>query len=213
MTIDPKQYLVIIKGKDHTGEILRITREDGCVVITYKNNKIYRFAQRNVELLSNPKQIPVENYRLSISGDILSEVAEALRFGNWVKIFHNTGFSRCCLFSALSVQPMSQCNGRSKDVLAYFRELADGAALKTNEGDSLLAMKYRQLDIISRHSILSGFLQGKSLNSEPILSEISSRLIFPFSYNMSQKKAIRKSLLHPVTIIKGPRVPVRHKLS
>ena len=42
---------------------------------------------------------------------------------------------------------MMSSDGRSKDVLAYFRELAEGSALKTDEDESLMAMKYRQLDI------------------------------------------------------------------
>ncbi len=204
MTINPKQYLVIIKGKDHTDDILRVAQEAERMVVTYKNTKVYHFALRNVELLSNPKRIPIENYRLFISGDMLSGVAEALRFENWVKIFHNTGVTRCCPFSALSVQRMELCNGRSKDVFAYFRELAEGAALRTNEGDSLLAMKYRQLDIVSHRSILSSFLQAQSLDSGPVLSELTLGLIFPFSCNMSQKTAVQKAIQHPVTLIKGP---------
>jgi hypothetical protein len=50
---------------------------------------------------------------------------------------------------------MKSSNGRSKDVLAYFRELAESVALRTNEGESLLAMKYRQLNIVSHRSIRS----------------------------------------------------------
>lgn len=95
-------------------------------------------------------------------------------------------------------------NGRSKDVLAYYRDLAEGSPLRTDEGDSLLAMKYRQLDSVSHRSILSSFLQARSPGSEQVLSEPTSFLIFPFGCNTSQKKAVRAALQNPVSLIQGP---------
>jgi hypothetical protein len=200
MAINPKQNLIIIKGKDHTVDILRVAQEAQRTVVTFKNGKSYRYARYNVEWFSNPVRLPVENDRILIAGDLLSDVAEVYRFKKWVKIFHRSGNSRCCLFSELSIQPMKSSNGRSKDVLAYFRELAEGFALRTNEDESLMAMKYRQLDIVSNRSILSSFLQARS----PISDLVSSDPIFPFSCNMSQKAAVQRTFHHPVSLIQGP---------
>lgn len=204
MTINPKRNLVIIKGKDHTDDILRVVREGGLTVVTYKSGKSYPYAPNNVEWFSNPERLPVENYCLFIGGDMLSDIAEVLRFGNWVKVFHGTGSSRCCPFSELSVQWTTLSNGRSKDVLAYFRELSEGVALRMNEGDSLLAMKYRHLDIISHRSILSSFLQAQSPGSEQISPDLQSSPIFPFGCNLSQKKAVERAIQHPVSLVQGP---------
>lgn len=200
MTINPKRYLVIIKGKDHTDDILRVSREGNRTVVTYKNGKSYPYARNNVEWFSTPDRIPAENCRIFVAGDLLSNVAEVLRFEKWVKIFHGSGNSRCCLFSELSVQRMKSSTGRSKDVLSYFRELAEGFALRTKEDESLMALKYRQLDIVSHQSILSNFLQALS----PGLELIPTDLIFPFSCNMSQKTGVRKAIQHPVSLIQGP---------
>jgi len=200
MTINPRQNLIIIKGKDHTDDIVRVAREARRTVVTYKNRKSYRYAKYNVEWFSKPVRLQVENFRIFVAGDLLSDVAEVLRFEKWVKIFHGSGHSRCCLFSELSLQRMKSSNGRSKDVLAYFRELAEGFSLRTNENESLMAMKYRQLDIVSHRSILSSFLQTRSPGSNLVLSE----LIFPFSCNMSQKAAVQKAIQYPVSLFKGP---------
>jgi len=81
MALNPKQNLVIIKGKDHTEDILRVAQEAGRILVTYKNGKSYPYAPRNVKCLSNPERIPVENTRLFILGDMLSGVVEVLRFG------------------------------------------------------------------------------------------------------------------------------------
>lgn len=204
MNINPRQNLVIIKDKDHTDDILKISQEAERTVVTYNSGKSYRYARYNVRCLSNPKPLPVDNYRLSIEGDILSDIAEVLRFGNWVKIFHGTGGSRCCLYSAVSFQLMTSSNGRSKDVLAYFRELSDTVALRTDEGDSLLAMKYRHLDIVSHRSILSSFLQARFPRSKFISPSLKSSLIFPFGCNMSQKSAVERAIQYPATLIQGP---------
>lgn len=200
MTMNSRQNLVIIKGKDRTDDILRVVYEAQRTVVTYKNRKSYRYAKNNVEWFSNPDRFTAQNHRIFVAGDLLSDVAEVLRFEKWVKIFHRSGSSRCCLLSELSVQSMASSNGRSKDVLAYFRELAEGFALRTNENESLMAMKYRQLDTVSHRSILSSFLQARSLGSDLV----SSDLIFPFGCNMSQKTAVQRAIQHPVSLIQGP---------
>lgn len=204
MTIKPRQDLVIIKGKDHTDDILQITQEAEHTVVTFKNGKPYRYVSYNVVCLSNPEHIPVDNYRFIIAGDVLSDVVEVLRFGNWVKIFHGSGGSRCCQSSEFSAKCMESSNGRSMDVLAYFRELAEGVTLRTNEGDSLLAMKYRQLNTVSHRSILSSFLQARSVGSETVAPDIASLIIFPFGCNMTQKTAVQMAIQHPVSLVQGP---------
>ncbi|MBM9535658.1 hypothetical protein [Desulfobulbus alkaliphilus] len=140
MTIKPRQNLVIIKGVDHTDNILRITHESKHTVVTFKKGKTYRYTSTNVECFSSPENIPVDNYRFIVAGDVLSDVAEVLRFGNWVKIFHGSGGSRCCRFSEFSAKPMEASNGRSMDILAYFRELAEGVTLRTNVMGQLVVL-------------------------------------------------------------------------
>jgi superfamily I DNA and/or RNA helicase len=204
MTINPKQHLVLVKGEDKTEEILKIEREYGHAVVTFKKGKPYRYNANNVEWLSNPERIPIQDSRFSIGGDLLSDVGDVLRFGKWVKVFHKTGASRCCPPSALSIQQMKLADGRSKDVLAYFRELAEGASLRTVEDDSLLAMKYLHLNSVPQRSILSGFLQNLSAVPRPTLLEPVSHLIFPFGCNMSQKLAVQAALHNPISLIQGP---------
>jgi hypothetical protein len=80
---------------------------------------------------------------------------------------------------------MKSTNGCNPDVFAYFRELAETSALRTNQDKSLIAMKYRHLDKISGGSILSSFLQARPLAP----GMVSPDLIFPFGCNMSQKSA------------------------
>ena len=200
MSINSRQNLIIIKGKDRTDQILRIAQKAECMVVTYKSGKSYGYARGNVEWLANPQRIPTEHCRVSVGGDWLFDIEEVLHFKNRVKIFFSSGDSRCCLFSELYVQRMNSSNGRNPDVLAYFRELAETSALRTNEDKSLIAMKYRHLNIVPGRSILSSFLQVSPLAP----GMVSPDLIFPFGCNMSQKMAVQRAMQHPVSLVQGP---------
>ena len=142
-------------------------------------------------------------YQLRIAvcfaGDLLSDVAEVFRFEKWVKIFHGKGGNRCCLFSELSISTKTSTMAAAR-YPCLFRELAEGFALRTNEDESMMAMKYRHLDFVSHRNILSSFLQASSPGSDLV----SSDLIFPFGCNMSQKTAVQRAMQHRVSLVQGP---------
>ena len=198
--MNPKQNLIIIKGKDRTDQISRIAQAADRMVVTFNGGKSYFYARDNVAWLTNPRRIPTENCRVSVDGDLLFDIVEILHFDTWVKVFSRSGYSQYCLFSELSVQPMKSSNGRNPDVFAYFQELAETSPLRTNDDQSLIAMKYRHLNIVSGRSILSCFLQARPLDS----GKISPDLIFPFGCNMSQKIAVKRAIEHPVSLVQGP---------
>ncbi|MCF8217259.1 MAG: hypothetical protein K9I96_10495 [Chlorobium sp.] len=200
MSMDSRQNLVIIKGRDRTDQILRIEEAGDRMVVTFSNGKPYFYARDNVAWLSNPDRIPTGHFRVLVEGDLLYDVEEALRFEAWVKIFRRNGESRCCLFSDFSVQRMASSDGRSTDMLAYFRELAETIGLMTDDNKSMMAMKYRDLDTVSGESILSRFLQA----CPPGSGTASSDLIFPFGCNMSQKTAVQKAIGNPISLVQGP---------
>lgn len=199
--MNSRQHLIIIKGRELTDQIARIERVAGRVAVTYTGGKTYHYGSNNVEWLSNPERIPAGQCRVFVQGDLLSDIDEILRFGKWAKLFHKSGVKRCCLFSELSVEPVTSSNGRSRNVLAYFRELAEGSALRTDDDQSLIAMKYQHLKSGSSSTILSGFLEARLPTSA---KGSSPELIFPFGCNMSQKMAVQQAIQHPVSIIQGP---------
>ncbi|MBO8092402.1 MAG: AAA family ATPase [Prosthecochloris sp.] len=200
MPINSRQNLVIIKGKDATNSIFHIERTAERLLVTYSNGKTYPYARKNVEWLSRPRRIPTTHCLVIVDGDILLDVDEALRFDEWVKIFHTNGKSRCCRHSDLSLRQLISSNGRNPDVLAYFRKLAESSPLRTNDDTSLIAMKYRHLDVVAGKSVLSAFLKVNPLPQ----GMVSSDHIFPFGCNMSQKMAVQRAIGHPVSLVQGP---------
>lgn len=198
--MNSRQHLIIIKGKDLTDQISHIVREAERMVVTFKNGKSYCYTGNNVESLTDPSRITTDHCRVSVGGDLFCDVEEVLHFDKWVKIFRRNGSSRCCLYSEFSMQRMISFDGMNTDALAYFKELAENSGLRSDDNKSLIAMKYRHLDFVSGHSILSSFLQGRSPGSDIV----SSDLIFPFGCNMSQKMAVQKAIQHPVSLVQGP---------
>ncbi|HHE07357.1 MAG TPA: DNA helicase, partial [Chlorobaculum parvum] len=201
MSMNPRRHLIIIKGKELTDQVTRIERTAGRMAVTYVGGKTYRYASGNVEWLSNPKCIPTGDSHVFVQGEQLSDIDDVLYFGKWVKLFHKSGEQRLCLFSDIDIQQAEPSSGRSQDVLAYFRELAEGSPLRSIDDQSLMAMKYRHLKRGAVRSVLAGFLEtglprpAKSAPSDPI---------FPFGCNMSQKIAVQRAMQHPISVIQGP---------
>ncbi len=199
MSINSRQDLILIKGEDITDQVLGIGPHGERTRVTFRSGKTYFYARKNVEWLSDPTRILNENSHVVVRGDLIFDIEEVLQFGNWVKIFRASE-TLCCLNSEFSLHPLPSSNGRNPDVLAYFRELAETSALRMDDDKSLIAMKYKHLDKVSGHSILSSFLLARS----PESGMVSSDLIFPFGCNMSQKIAVEKAIQNSVSLVQGP---------
>src|SRR5690606_20057831 len=92
---------------------------------------------------------------------------------------------------------------RSKDILAYYKDLADGTKLRTDDDTALLSSKFQNLHTVSKHTIFSRFLEG-NLGDIPSNPKDDLPLIFPFSCNMSQKLAVQTALQNRACLIQGP---------
>ncbi len=204
MTLNQRQYLVLLKGEDKTADVRHIAREGARTAITFKSGKTFRYSTQNVRFLSNPVRMSVEGCRVCIDGETLSQVEAAYRFDKWVKVFLANERTKCGLHSSLVIHQMKHSNEKSTDILAYYRELAKVSPLRTDKGESLLSLKYRHLDRLSNGSILYSYLYPKSLTFKKDLEAPTSWLIYPFGCNLSQQKAIQIAIQNPASLIQGP---------
>lgn len=90
---------------------------------------------------------------------------------------------------------------RGKKILPYLMQIA---SLTNNEDEKeedepFLASQIRKV-ILSKNSVLSDYLNGNDIKT----NVLPDTIIFPFSVNSSQKKAVRNALLHNISIIQGP---------
>jgi MoxR-like ATPase len=68
------------------------------------------------------------------------------------------------------------------------------------DGRTMLAEKYEKISKISEKSVLATYLLGSPI------SKVSHKdvPIFPFGFNLSQKKAVVAALENSISIIEGP---------
>jgi hypothetical protein len=86
------------------------------------------------------------------------------------------------------------------EVLRYWRDIV--SRLPDNDP---LQHPYGRLNFVHPESVLGCYLAGASIASR----EPPPLVIFPFRCNISQRKAVDLGLTRSVSVIEGPRVPVR----
>jgi very-short-patch-repair endonuclease/RecA/RadA recombinase len=83
----------------------------------------------------------------------------------------------------------------------YLKCIAQTVGLQDPRVGNILANRYEKIDFINEESIFFAFLSEKlcmvKLTETPVT-------VYPFGFNMSQKKAIDNALTNPLTIIEGP---------
>lgn len=90
---------------------------------------------------------------------------------------------------------------KAGDIFSYLKEIAKSIGLKTEEGNNILAKSYGNIRFIPETSILSNYLIGKEPKKNEHVSPIE---IFPFGFNLSQKKGVDQAFANPLSVIEGP---------
>jgi superfamily I DNA and/or RNA helicase len=90
---------------------------------------------------------------------------------------------------------------KSNDLFQYLNQIAETVGLTTEEGKNILADSYSKISFIPEYSILANFLN----HVQPTANNLSKPIdIFPFGFNISQKEAVNKAFLSPLSVIEGP---------
>ncbi|MBV5314104.1 MAG: AAA family ATPase [Prolixibacteraceae bacterium] len=107
------------------------------------------------------------------------------------------------LYSANKVKIVKSAinSEKSNNLFQYLNHIADTVGLTTDEGKNILADSYSKITFIPEYSILANFLN----RVQPTANNFSNPIeIFPFGFNISQKKAVNKAFLSPLSVIEGP---------
>lgn len=90
---------------------------------------------------------------------------------------------------------------KSNNLFQYLNHIAGTVGLTTEEGINILADSYSRITFIPEYSILANFLNGV----QPTANNFSKPIeLFPFGFNISQKEAVNKAFLTPLSVIEGP---------
>lgn len=203
MNLDITTTMVLIKGQDKTEQIswLKHDRKNQRVEVQYKSNiTIYKYSSQNIKVLNKPKSINIEHCLVNIKGVPAYKVTKVLNFDTLYRIIYENGKSETVLSNDISFVKNQADQTCIRQVLNYLKEISQ----YTNDSDheeAFLKKEIDQLTFVNPDSALYYYLKGKHSKLKSI---DMNKVIFPFSYNLSQKEALEKALTNRLSVIDGP---------
>jgi len=173
--------------------------------ITYTNGKTYPYAYLNVQILKEPKQVDISQYRFTTqNGFILNNICEAYEFISgyriYLRFFFNNGTFRSYKINDLIISTNALCDNSVNSLFEYFQKAAHSNNLQTDEGEVILRKIYDKIGFIPAESVLASYLNGDTVKNNLKVNNA----IFPFGCNLSQISAVKNALSHNISIIEGP---------
>lgn len=194
--------LVLIKGEDKTNAVTswRFDRYKPVVFVTYSNGREYPYNTADVRILEHPKIVVLDGRIALMGGTPLSGAQTLQLFGEYCRILYKTGYRELVRASQIRVVDSALNSPGSRKCFEYLKEIARRVGLQV-EGRNILASYYEKIDFVRKDSVLAAFLSGK-YQSEP--NKKHGSVIYPFGFNLSQKKAVDNALGNQISIIEGP---------
>ncbi len=209
--MDEEEILIIANGEDKTKEIESITqKENGTVDVKfYKNKKIYNYSCNNIKIKKNAENIELKEKDVYYKNQILFNIGKVIRFDEFIKVIYTSGETQVFRYNDLSFKPNSIEN-LNKNVIKYFREISnyvkngkeeeESKTEKTIE-ESFLKKEYGKLNYINEDSILNYYINKIELKNQ---KNENNNIIYPFRFNLSQKRAMENVFKSNISIIQGP---------
>ncbi|WP_216908580.1 AAA domain-containing protein [Nocardia noduli] len=155
-------------------------------------------------ILDRPEPMPQgSRTRLFIDGSV-HHANEAYLFtgpagaGSWWHVLDDKGVWKSYHANRVQAQPNAPITARSKDVLRYWRTVAERLP-----GDSgVLLRNHQKLDFIHPSSALARLLELTPIEPRP--ADDIPRPVYPFGTNISQSEAVLNALRYPLSVIDGP---------
>jgi superfamily I DNA and/or RNA helicase len=200
MNID--NNLILIKGEDKTTSVTawRFDQHKPVVFVTYNGQKEYPYNTAHVEFFKNPQIVLLEEKIVLRDGELLSGAAQLQFFGKYCRIVYKTGYRELAQASSIRVMESAFRLPKSKNCFEYLKEIAIKTGLIV-EGRNILADRYEKIDFVRKDSVLAAFLSGKY---EQAQIPKNTSVVYPFGFNLSQKKAVDNALCNQISIIEGP---------
>ena len=200
MNID--NNLILIKGEDKTASVTswRFDHYKPVVFITFNGQKEYPYNTAYVEFLKNPKIVELDD-RIALKGESPLSGAKQLQFfGRHCRVVYKSGYKELVPSSSVRIVESAFHVPESRDCFEYLKQIAIRTGLVA-EGHNILANSYEKIKFVREDSALAAFLSGK-YDKEHV--EKNTSIVYPFGFNLSQKKAVDNALCNPISIIEGP---------
>ena len=201
--LNEEEILVLDKNnKDITGKVVGFSFSN--VTVNY-GERSYQYSRSNLKIFTNP--INLEDSIITTPSKTLSSVSKALKFNNYVKVFFKNGENKIYNETEIIIKNNLISRKSISSVFGYLKEMAsqlkisDVVAESTEKNDSSFLSKiYEKIDVINEDSVINEYINGLT----NIGLSFPSNKIYPFSFNLSQQKAVRNAFQNRISVIEGP---------
>ncbi len=186
--------------EDKTSDISTLEFSNNQALVTFNgNNKTYPYHAGKVRVLKNPKSIALENTVISVDDIPISGISAVQDFGEYIRLFNAVGKTKIYPRKCVSFQQSCLDRNNASAVFEYLKSLSELVNV-TEEGRALLWDQYEKLSFVSEKSILGAYLTAGAI----VQNDAVAVPIFPFGFNLSQKKAVETALTNSISVIEGP---------
>lgn len=207
--MNTRYYMVIIKGKIKTSEIMSCVynRDTQKWDVKFNNGKTYSYAYSNVELLKDPQVLNSEMYRISREGREFFNIRAIYVFRSvyesYWHICFGDGSERDYCQRDLHIVQSCLSERQSANVFEYIKQIAGLSDIRNEEtGEKLLFKRFDKISFVGSDVALARYLNPSSVQVSKRGNEYIP--IFPFGCNNSQYKAVKNAMENQISVIQGP---------
>jgi very-short-patch-repair endonuclease len=204
--MDTEKRLIMVRGKDRTADIAAYEQVGSEIRVTYHASPdVTTYSKSQVMILNLQACLEVTKEQVVYSRDhALNNVKTVMDFGPRTRVIFNNGTSRVYENHHIRIVENGVKSYNSKSVLAYWRAISKelkNSAEQPPDMEAFVKREFAKLHFVHPDSVLSHYLNGQPVD---LGSESGSTPIFPFDYNLSQRKALDQALRSKISLIEGP---------
>lgn len=195
--------MVLVDGIDKTEKIKEFHHDPkrDTIKILYKNSEtVYQYKKDRVQLFQNPSVLELNGRGAFANGMPVFEPECVLDFGEKIKIIGYKGRNQIVNREEFCLFENAAASTAAEEILSYLREISQYTSVQPQE-EAFLKREMSRLTYVHPESVLSSYLNKSPIKKRKLDSE---DIIFPFHFNLSQKKALENALDSSVSVIEGP---------
>jgi hypothetical protein len=193
---------LIIKGEEQASKIKYCEYVNGKYKVTFSEGKTYSYLPQNVIWIRKPIRLDPDSTIVSQKNQPMSNISKIFIFEDkYIRLIFKNGYQKAYRKNELKIEKNCINEKKTGNCLAYLKELTEAISTSNNEGEiGFLSKQYEQITQIEPNSIFALFLDPKPIKA----SKSTKQPIFPFGFNLSQKKACQDATGNQLCIIEGP---------
>lgn len=198
--MDYSKGLVLIKNIDKTLSIESYKYSGNRINIKYKNSEeVYLYGRSKVTIDSFVKEHRLKDNEVVIyKAEKLFDIVKIMKFRIHSLLVSKSNNKIIVRNSDIEIIDDST----EKELLEYLKNIAQSIEYaQENNFCSILNKSFKGINTLKTDSVLSQYL-SKSLSNETYIN--TENLVFPFDFNISQRKATIDAFKSSISVIEGP---------